>query len=109
MKAEFDLRHKIAEQIALAVDGHLNDWDAFKPEAANVYKCIRNEIRALLLQTPDASLRKQLNDMFELSVFVNISNDDSERTFCPQQRGSVSLRRRTVRRRSSAGQTFRIN
>lgn len=93
----------------MAVDGHLNDWEDFKPEASNVYKCFRDRIKGLLLATPDTMLRNRLNNMFDLSVYVNVFDNDSKRAFCPEQKQQIPFRRRTVRRRSSSGQTFRYN
>jgi len=109
IKTESDFRKAIAQSIASTVDEHLNDWEEFIPEADNVYKIIRSRIGELLLRTPDAKIRERLNELFGLSVFVAIFENDSQRKVRPQPRQHVSVSGRTFRRRSSAGSSFPVN
>lgn len=96
------LEEQIAKQIALAVDGSLNNWEDFKLEALSVSKSIRGLVKDLLLTTPDDRLRPRLNSLFGLSVYAPLFTHDLQPKVRPEQRQSLPFRRRTVRRRSSA-------
>lgn len=109
IKTEADLKKAIAQEIASTVDGCLNDWEEFIPEAENVYKLFRSKIGELLLRSSDAKIRERLNELFGLTVFVAIFDDDSERKVRPEPKQYVSLNGRTYRRRSSASTPVRIN
>lgn len=109
IKTESDFKKAIAQEIALTVDSHLNDWEEFVPEANNVYKIIRSRIGELLLRTPDAKIREKLNELFGLTVFVAIFEDDSQRKVRPVSRQYVSIDGRTIRRRSSTSTPVHID
>ena len=102
MKPDLTLEEQIAKSMALAVDGSLNDWEDFKPEALNVSKSIRSLVKDLLLTTSDDRLRTRLNRVFGLSVYAPLFTHDLQPKVCSEQRQSLPFRRRTVRRRSSA-------
>lgn len=107
IKTENDWKQAIAQAIASTVDGNLNDWEEFVPEADSVYKIIRSKIGELLLRSDDAKIRGRLNQLFGLNVFVAIFDDDSQREVRPQSKQPISFTRRTTRRRSSASTSFR--
>lgn len=109
IRNEVDLKQAIAQEIATTVDGHLNDWQEFLPEAENVYKLFRSQIGELLLRSSDAKIRQRLNELLGLNVYVAIFEDDSQREVRSQPRQHVSFVRRTTRRRSSASSSFRDN
>lgn len=109
IRNEVDLKQAIAQEIATTVDGHLNDWQEFLPEAENVYKLFRSRIGELLLRSNDAKIRQSLNELFGLNVYVAIFEDDSQREVRPVSRQYVSVDGRTIRRRSSASMPVRVN
>ena len=103
MEINSDIKSVIAQQIAIAVDGQLNDWQDFKTEALAVHSAVAEQIKYALTATSESEFREKVMELFEISTPRKLlSSNDSQSTFCTSSQRSISFRRRTVRRRSSA-------
>lgn len=104
-----DLRDQIAKRIAFLNDGMENTWHDYLQDAEASLEIIKEHIEPLLLNRTDVNLRLSLGDLLGLKItFAPIQNDRTP-TIRSQMPTRVPIRRREVRRRSSASDRFYQN
>lgn len=104
-----DLRDRIAKRIAFLNDGMENTWHDYLQDAEACVEIIKEHIEPLLLNKTDINLRLSLGDLLGLKItFAPIQNDHTPKIHS-QMSTRPPIRRREVRRRSSARDRFYQN
>lgn len=98
-----NLRIQIAKQLAVSNDGMENTWQDFLQDADICLQIVKDRVSPLLAKKSEANLRLSLGDTLGLKITFAPTSNDHEREVRSEMSTRIPVRRRTVRRRSSAG------
>lgn len=105
--ANFSIEQEIAMELALLNDGQLNDWQNYLPDSVRIVDFFKKNIKPLLEQGSETTLREGLATLFSLTSLASIPKNDSQPAVCSPTFRVVPKQRRRVRRRSFKSTSFR--
>ena len=96
------LREELAKKLAFHNDGMENTWQEYLHDADACLETVKEGVSLLLQKKPDVNVRSSLESFLGLSITSAPKHDDLQRPLRPEVSARLSVRRRQVRRRSSA-------
>lgn len=99
----------IAKELAVHYDGIENEYDTYKAESMTIANYVKRCMEYWLTCPNSATLRQELNKIFDLDIQLTIKKNDYQSKVCPQELPGISFNRRTVRQRSTASSSIYDN
>lgn len=97
------LREQLAKKLAFENDGMENTWHEYLGDADVCLETVKDSISLLLHKKPDVNVRSSLESFLGLSITSASPQNDLQRPIRTEVSARIPVRRRQVRRRSSAG------